>query len=56
MAEPIEAVALTELDDKEFEKTDWDAGSTASTSITSSILQHSYENGRRVSRAFTNAI
>ena len=45
----IEAGAPGEADDgDDFDTTDY-AGSTASTSVHSSVNQHSYENGRRVS-------
>ncbi len=48
--EAIEANAPGELlDDDEFDASDYDATSTASTSVTSSIYHHHFENGRRVS-------
>ncbi len=40
------------VDEDEFETSDYDASSTASTSVTSSIYQHHYENGRRVRPLF----
>ncbi|KAB5578083.1 S-adenosyl-L-methionine-dependent methyltransferase [Coniochaeta sp. 2T2.1] len=43
---PIEA-ADQEPEEDEFATSDFDASSTASTSITSSIYSHAYENGRR---------
>jgi SAM-dependent methyltransferase len=43
----IEAAAPGDVEDDEFDAVEWDADSSASTSITSSVLQHSYEHGRR---------
>jgi hypothetical protein len=48
-AAPIEAAAPEDIEHDEFDPQDVDDVSLgASTSVTSSILQHSYENGRRV--------
>lgn len=50
LPEPIEAAAADDREDEdEFAIEEWDADSSASTSVTSSVLFHSYENGRRVS-------
>ena len=40
------------VEEDEFETSDYDASSTASTSVTSSIYHHHYENGRRVRLPF----
>ncbi len=45
----IEAAAPDEAEDAgEFEPSEFDASSTTSGSVTSSVFHHSYENGRRV--------
>lgn len=46
---PIEAATEADpVEEDEFATSDFDASSNASTSITSSVYSHSYENGRRV--------
>lgn len=46
---PIEAAAEDEpAEEDEFAPSEFDVTSTASTSITSSVYSHAYENGRRV--------
>jgi hypothetical protein len=49
VAAPIEAAAAEIAEEDEFATTDYDGSTVASMSVTSSIYQHSYENGRRVS-------
>lgn len=51
---PIEAAASEIAEEDEFATTDYDGTSTASTSITSSVYEHSFENGRRVSEAYVS--
>ncbi|KAI9152037.1 S-adenosyl-L-methionine-dependent methyltransferase [Paramyrothecium foliicola] len=44
---PIEVANQGDVDEDEFNELEWDAESSASASITSSVLQHSFEHGRR---------
>lgn len=46
---PIEVAAPEDVDDDEFRELEWDSSSSHCTSINSSVLEHSYELGRRVS-------
>jgi hypothetical protein len=49
IAAPIEPAPADEaVEEDAFATSDFDAQSTASTSVTSSVYQHSFENGRRV--------
>lgn len=48
----IEVAAPGDVDEDEFNELEWDAESSASASITSSVLQHSFEHGRRVRMRF----
>lgn len=48
----IEVATAQDVEGDEFDARDFDSSTAASTSITSSLVEHSYENGRRVGHVF----
>lgn len=55
--QPALDVATDEdVDDGEFDPQEYDATSSASTSIRSSIMEHEYESGRRVFRDISTSV
>jgi hypothetical protein len=48
IAPQIDVAAEEHRDESAFEPQDYDGASTASTSISSSVLEHEFHNGRRV--------
>jgi len=55
--EAIEVAAAEDVETDEFDPQEYDGSSfAASTSVTSSLFEHAYENGRRVRTANPSAV